>query len=494
LHGLDDALRAQERRADGGDYGAPSDRTSKADPVNKLFGKTRLHANFARLFRTGERPKAYLDEPIESQIIAGIVCFRGWVAGPNPISALTFQIGGRIKTISTFHERIDVIEATGARHAVGWRLYVHISSPPPGVDSLEVRILVGGVRIFARTFECIGGDRLQAALFYEPAERQIRAGIICFCGLIAGPDPISVLTLEIGDRSETVSTFYERTDILEATGSSHAVGWRHYVHVSSPGSGTDSVKIRILVGGISVFERTLICLPRSNARGAEPLLFCMHIPKTAGTSLRIALDGQPELIRVVCVYPDDPFISVTRCYELGAAAFTETDVVVGHFPYGFHAISNRPYRYISLVREPFAILRSYYLYAKHVQKVPYISRYSSIYEAAENAPVVEFDNMLTRHFANRLDREPISEADFMVAKENIRKGFIYIGTAEHMEESIYRIGRIIGIRIPQLHINKTLDTTISEEIDFDELRSRLESKVLFDLRLYEWISKQFGSP
>jgi hypothetical protein len=460
--------------------------------VNKRVGKAGLLADFARLFRTGGRQKAFLDEPIESQITAGIVCFRGWVAGPDPISALTLEIGGRSKTISTFHERMDVLEATGARHAVGWRLYAHISASQDA--SLEVRIVVGGVYILERMFICLGAERLQAALFDEPAERQITAGIIRFCGLIASPDPISVLTLEVGGRSETVSSFHERTDILEATGPIHAVGWRHYVHIPSPASGADSVKVRILIGGISVFERTLICRPRSNAHSAKPLFFCMHIPKTAGTSLRMALDGQPDRIRAVCVYPDDPFISAARCVELGAAAFDETDVVVGHFPYGFHAISHRPYRYISLVREPFAILKSYYLYAKHVQKAPHISRYSSIYEAADDAPVVEFDNMLTRHFANRLDCEPMSEADLLTAKENIRKDFIYIGTAEHMDESMCRIGAIMGIEFPLLHINRTPDTAISEQIDFDELRSRLESRVLFDLRIYEWISKEFGSP
>jgi hypothetical protein len=88
----------------------------------------------------------------------------------------------------------------------------------------------------------------------------------------------------------------------------------------------------------------------------------------------------------------------------------------------------------------------------------------------------------------------MSEADLLTAKENIRKDFIYIGTAEHMDESMCRIGAIMGIEFPLLHINRTPDTAISEQIDFDELRSRLESRVLFDLRIYEWISKEFGSP
>jgi hypothetical protein len=456
--------------------------------MDKLFGKAPQLSNFARLFRRGERNRAFLDEPAERQITPGIVCFRGWIAGPDPISAPTLEVGDHSETISTFHERTDVLEATGAAYAVGWHLYVHIPSRAPRAPSIRVRILVGGVSLLERTLTCLGGEH-QKVFLDEPRESKITAGIVCFRGWIAGPDPISALTFEIGDHSEVISTFHERTDLLE-TGVGYAAGWRIYIHISSRFAGADSLKLRIRVGDVSIFEGTLRCFPQGNAR-TTPLFFCMHIPKTAGTSLRMALDGQPDRLRAVCVYPEDPFISPMRCFELGRAAFDETDVVVGHFPYGFHAISHRPYRYISLVREPFALVMSYYLYAKHVQDVPQVSRYSSIYEAVERSNVVEFDNILIRYFANRLDLEPITEADLLTAKRNIRKDFLYIGTVENIRTSFDRIEGIFGVDIPLLHINKGPDTTISERIDLDELRSRLRTRLSFDLRLYEWIVMRF---
>jgi hypothetical protein len=462
----------------------------KANLVHKLLGKAPILANLPRLFRRAGRQKAFLDDPAESQVTAGIVCFRGWIAGPNPISAVTLEIGDRSNTISTFHARADVLEATGESYAVGWRLYVYISSRAKGAPSIKIRILVAGVCLFERTLTCIGDERQQAVL-EEPSGSQITAGIVCFCGLIAGPDPILVApNLEIGDRSETISTFHERTDVLDATGASHVVGWRLYVHMSARTPGPGSIKVRILVGGVSLFERTLMCLSQSTPRRA-PLFFCMHIPKTAGTSLRMALDGQPERVRAISVYPDEPFISATRCLELGPAAFDEIDVVVGHFPYGFHAISHRPYRYISLVREPFALLKSYYLYAKYEQKLPYIYKYSSIYEAAEHSSVVELDNLLTRYFSNRLDSGRVNDDDFLVAKRNIQNHFEYIGTTENMKESVDRIGGIIGTTIPLLHVNKAPEKANVEQIDENELRSRLNDKVLFDLRIYELIRNRF---
>jgi hypothetical protein len=455
--------------------------------VDKLLKAAQL-SNFARLFRRkGERNRAFLDEPAERQITAGIVFFRGWIAGPDPISALTLEVGDRSEAISTFHERRDVLEATGAAHAVGWRLYVHVPRRAPRVPSIRVRILVGGVTLLERTFACLG--ERQKVFLDEPWENQITAGIVRFSGGIAGPDPILTLTFEIGDHNETISTFQDRTDLLE-TGVGHAAGWRIYVHIPSRLAGADALKLRIRVGDVSLFERTFSCLPQANAR-TMPLFFCMHIPKTAGTSLRIALDRQPERLRAVCVYSEDPFISPKRCFELGRAAFDETDVVIGHFRYGFHAVSHRPYRYISLVREPFAMAMSYYLFAKHVLKAPHISGYSSIYEAIERSNAVEFDNILVRYFANRLDLEPINEADLLTAKRNIQNDFLYIGTVENIRTSIDQLKEILGVDIPLLHLNKGPDTTISEGIDFDELRSRLNARLSFDLRLYDWIVMRF---
>jgi len=112
--------------------------------MNKRFGRASPLATFAKLFRTRAQQIACLDEPTGNEITPGVICFRGWVAGPDPISVVTLEIGDRQKAISTFHERPDVPEATGAAHAVGWHLYVDLSPRPPGADSLRVRILVAG--------------------------------------------------------------------------------------------------------------------------------------------------------------------------------------------------------------------------------------------------------------------------------------------------------------------------------------------------------------
>jgi hypothetical protein len=61
-----------------------------------------------------------------------------------------------------------------------------------------------------------------------------------------------------------------------------------------------------------------------------------------------------------------------------------------------------------------------------------------------------------------------------------------------MKECVQRISGIIGVDLPLLHINETTAPSV-EKIDLNELRSRLTNRVLFDLRIYEWIGKQFGT-
>jgi hypothetical protein len=299
---------------------------------------------------------------------------------------------------------------------------------------------------------CAGDERPQVVL-EEPPHNELTAGVVRVRGLVSGPDPISSVTLEVGDRNEVISTFDDRADVLEAGGSTRAAGFHVHVHVPPSRGDSNVLQVRILVAGTCLLEQIYIIRNRTVARRATPLLFFMHIPKTAGTSLRVAIEAQPERLRSVCVYPDDQFITTTRCLELGPAAFKDADLIFGHFPYGFHAISNRSYRYIAVVRDPFSMIKSYYLYAKYIQKRSYMAACSSIYEAMIKARVVDLDNSLVRHFSNRIDPNPISEEDLLIAKQNIRKDFLYIGTTENMKKSVRKISEIVGFEIDLLHLN-----------------------------------------
>jgi hypothetical protein len=136
------------------------------------------------------------------------------------------------------------------------------------------------------------------------------------------------------------------------------------------------------------------------------------------------------------------------------------------------------------------MIKSYYLYAKYIQKRPYIAACSSIYEAMIKARVVDLDNTLVRHFSSRIDPYPIGENELSIAKQNIRKDFLYVGTTENMRKNVRKISEIIGFKIGLLHSNKTEKSDTMEQIDDLELRSRLKNELAFDLRLYDWIVDQ----
>jgi len=92
----------------------------------------------------------------------------------------------------------------------------------------------------------------------------------------------------------------------------------------------------------------------------SPLLFFIHIPKTAGSSIHqilhreygkrlgIFYDLTPREWEMTLARPDHGF-----------------DCIFGHYWFGPHARSARPYEYATLMRHPVEAILSYYFYIAH---------------------------------------------------------------------------------------------------------------------------------
>lgn len=100
----------------------------------------------------------------------------------------------------------------------------------------------------------------------------------------------------------------------------------------------------------------------------KPLIFNLHQPKVGGKTVESALERRlgAGVLRVSKAFPESSLTDVTR-YTSDFAGQPELigqglKVITGHFFFGLHSISNRPFTYTTVIRHPLSRLVSYYNY------------------------------------------------------------------------------------------------------------------------------------
>jgi hypothetical protein len=173
---------------------------------------------------------------------------------------------------------------------------------------------------------------------------------------------------------------------------------------------------------------------------AEPLLIFTHIPKTGGLTMRRIIDRHfaPHQIFKYSTHteaktmkkPRTPQIARTRC-------------VYGHCRFGVHQYFNKPFKYITMLRDPVErIISTYYFIRsspsnKMHNKVKNMSFEEFVFS---NDPKLSFP--LNNHQTRFLSGE--HNPDLNLALENVRKHFLFVGITELYPHSVFLLNRLMG--------------------------------------------------
>lgn len=172
-------------------------------------------------------------------------------------------------------------------------------------------------------------------------------------------------------------------------------------------------------------------------------LVCLHITKTAGGTLKRALQDAKDF-------------NVEFVYNAGDKAALKdknldgVDLLYGHAIFGVHeevGYGNNP-RYMCFMRHPMTRTISHYFHLRNVDKGPVgdkIRTSSDINEFFANDRHWEFGNFMTRIISGEGHARDMDEDELLAkAKANLDKHFDFVGFQEYFSLSIRKLSGVIG--------------------------------------------------
>ncbi|MCM2439687.1 hypothetical protein HGO34_08155 [Agrobacterium vitis] len=285
-----------------------------------------------------------------------------------------------------------------------------------------------------------------------------------------------------------IQSFGSRQDVEEAMGAGwDAIGWSAVCDVGPTARDNGhALELEIRVIRQTIARKYFRYRDRFEA-GTSPLKIVLHMPKTGGTSLRMALEEYRHDLFILPIYNGD----FTRINGLSTSSVDKVDVAYGHTSYGVHHHIARPATYMTVLRNPYDFVSSLYFYSKYVQQDADMIEKSNIIEALKSLKRPEFDNYYTRSISGLDAALPVTEEHLEEAIYHIDSHFSFIGLAERPRESLKTFSRIFGLPLSYMSENITPLLVEREYIDPIEVNDAIRKHVGLDLKLYQYVLRKF---
>jgi len=224
---------------------------------------------------------------------------------------------------------------------------------------------------------------------------------------------------------------------------------------------------------------------------ADPIVLFLHIPKTAGSTLRHIIERQ---------YPPDAILIQHQPaihQVLGALPSGNVDrlrVVMGHLWFGAHALLPRPATYLTVLRDPIDRIISHYYFVQRDAEhhLHQIVRGMSLEEYVTSGCSTEMRNDQTRLLAGGAPAESgRSPAELLAtAKQNLDRHFAVVGLTEEFDRSLILMKRCFGWRSP-FHLKKNVTRHPTRAKIAPATLRVIEQYNQLDLELYRYAQARF---
>lgn len=225
----------------------------------------------------------------------------------------------------------------------------------------------------------------------------------------------------------------------------------------------------------------------------------IHIPKTGGTSFNRLIQDHYSKSRIAFLH-DDPEWSVERLIDKCKDKNQKIQIISGHFSYGIHEYIERPYRYITILRNPIELVISLYDYIK---SIPLHQYYHLVVDKSLHEFISEqqFDiftsNLQSKllglaavfpHFPalhNEVGVEDAVFPDQASVQQHLRRHFACIGVMEKYRECLQPMRDALGWkRSPKLYKENSNPNRTSVDTLERGIIEKIARKNSLDTQLY----------
>lgn len=217
---------------------------------------------------------------------------------------------------------------------------------------------------------------------------------------------------------------------------------------------------------------------------AKHLHYIIHIPKTAGLSLQgiVRRRHKNEAERAL-VYTQKDNIE-------GFQDRDELKVVMGHYRYGYHRFSEKPFVYHTYLRDPIQHVISHYQYTfDHPEKFEFLPE--GLNSLEDFVKCKYGNNLQTRFISGIEDISKNPKAALQKAKENLVKEFDVIGLTEEFDKSLILLGKAVGWKIIY-YLRKNKGQRREQVAPPNQTQlEKLKDLLQYDIELYEFAKMLF---
>lgn len=230
----------------------------------------------------------------------------------------------------------------------------------------------------------------------------------------------------------------------------------------------------------------------------------LHIPKTAGSTLRSLLELQYKNSKALFLMGSDPVQSFNDWMDNNT--LEHIDLLFGHIDFGIHKNFIKDVDYATMIRHPLNRIISHYNYVKressHYLHRKVIDNNLSLKQFVENGYSLELNNGMVRiligaggSHKNEYSKYNIPYGkceNWMLqeAKENIKQHFKIVGLQEEFEKSIVLLKRTLNWNTYKPYVSQNRTLKKYKKLDEDTYNAIRKYNEL-DFQLFEYVQDSF---